>query len=450
MLLLILPHQLYRTTYLNGHINRMKDTIVLWEHPQYFTAYNFNKKKLILHRSSMKYYYDMLKTKKYNVEYVEFQDTFPYDEYIMFDPIDDNVMIRKITKQASNIICSPNFILTKEQYKIYRDKTESIIFNNFYLFFKKEINLYPELKSLDKMNRTKYNKNIKIDTTMPHISKTDTKYITEACIYITKYFPNNCGNIDNMIYPVTHTTAKKWFTNFINTKLKNFGSYEDLVIYNYTDNNNTDNNNTTNSFMYHSVLSSSINIGLLNPNEIIEVLKKVKDTIPLNSFEGYLRQLFWREYQRYTYIYVDFDKNYFGNTKKLNKDWYDGTLGIPPIDKMIIDGFDKGYIHHIGRLMFIGNFMNLSGIAPLQGFKWFMEFSIDSYEWVMKQNVLDMVFFVTGGLTMRRPYISSSNYILQMSNIIKGKWVEEWDELYYRFIKLHHKKLWKFRYYIKL
>ena len=32
-----------------------------------------------------------------------------------------------------------------------------------------------------------------------------------------------------------------------------------------------------------------------------------------------------------------------------------------------------------------------------------MEFSCDSYEWVMYQNVLDMVFFVTGGKTMRKP-----------------------------------------------
>ena len=36
----------------------------------------------------------------------------------------------------------------------------------------------------------------------------------------------------------------------------------------------------------------------------------------------------------------------------------------------------------------------------------YMEFSCDSYEWVMTQNVLDMVFFVSNGKTMRRPYAS--------------------------------------------
>jgi deoxyribodipyrimidine photolyase-related protein len=96
--------------------------------------------------------------------------------------------------------------------------------------------------------------------------------------------------------------------------------------------------------------------------------------------------------------------------------------------------------------MFVGNFMNLSGISPKEGFRWFMEFSIDSYEWVMYQNVYDMVFFVTGGLTMRKPYVTSSNYILKMSDYKKGEWSEKWTELYRKFMKKHKKKLWKFRY----
>ena len=93
--------------------------------------------------------------------------------------------------------------------------------------------------------------------------------------------------------------------------------------------------------------------------------------------------------------------------------------------------------------------MNLSGISPKEGFKWFMEFSCDSYEWVMYQNVYDMVFFVSGGATMRRPYISSSNYISKMSNYKKGDWNDVWDKKYKDFIKKHRKKLLKFRYYFR-
>jgi deoxyribodipyrimidine photolyase-related protein len=99
--------------------------------------------------------------------------------------------------------------------------------------------------------------------------------------------------------------------------------------------------------------------------------------------------------------------------------------------------------------MVIGNFMSLSGIDPREGHKWFMEFAIDSYLWVMHQNVYDMVFFVTGGKTMRRPYMSSSNYILTMSNFKRGEWVQKWNNLYDSFLKNNKTKLWKFRYFFR-
>jgi deoxyribodipyrimidine photolyase-related protein len=232
-----------------------------------------------------------------------------------------------------------------------------------------------------------------------------------------------------------HFTAKKWLTDFIKKRFDNFGPYQDYI----------DKNNDT---LFHSVLSSSINIGLLTPNQIINEVLKYKNTVRLESLEGFIRQLFWREYQRYCYIYFDFKKkNFFKNKKTLGIKWYNGTTKIDPIDDCIKKAFDTGYLHHIERLMVIGNFMNLSGITPKDGYKWFMEFSIDSYDWVMHQNVYDMVFFVSGGKTMRRPYISSSNYILKMSNYKKGKWSDKWNILYKKFIKRHKTKLYKFRYY---
>lgn len=421
--LLILPHQLFNYKIIAKIYNNDKK-IIIYEHPQYFKKYNFNKKKLILHRASMKCYFDYLKKKKFKVDYIEFDKKLPNVDYKYFDPI-DNIKIKGI------MIESPNFILNKDLYQEYRNKTEHFMFNNFYLWSKKELDIYPNLKSQDKLNRDKYTDDIKIPKIPDNSS--DEKYINEAIKYINKNFKNNYGNVNNFIYPISHKNAKKFLKNFLEKKLDNFGPYQDFV-------------KEGESFMFHSILSSSINIGLLNPYEILEELEKYKKNVKINSFEGYLRQLFWREYQRYCYIYADFNKNYFGNKKKLSNKWYTGELGILPIDDLIKSGFDTGYIHHIGRLMFVGNFMNLSGISPKEGFRWFMEFSIDSYEWVMYQNVYDMVFFVTGGETMRKPYASSSNYILKMSNYKKDKWCDVWDDLYLNFMKKNKKKLWKFRY----
>jgi deoxyribodipyrimidine photolyase-related protein len=421
---LIFPNTLFDIKYLDKTYK-----YIIYEHPDFFTKYIFNKKKLILHRASMVYYYDLLKDNDFNVQYIEFNKKLPKNKYSYFDPIN------KI-KINGSMIESPNFLLSKKQYNIYRNKTDKFKFNNFYLWAKKELNLYTELKSLDKFNRKKYNFDIPI-VKVPKLNNIDEHYINMAVKYINKHFKNNYGNCDNVMFPISHTTAKKWLNSFLKNKLSSFGDYQDFI-------------NKDNNFMFHSLLSCLINIGLINPDYIITKLNKYYKLVELNNFEGFLRQLFWREYQRYCYIYVDFNCNYFNNNKKLTKNWYNGTLDIKPVDDLIISGFNTGYIHHIGRLMVIGNFMMLNNISPKEGFKWFMEFSCDSYEWVMYQNVYDMVFFTTGGLTTRKPYITSSNYILKMSNYKKDNWCDTWDELYYNFLKKNKDKLYKFRYYFPL
>lgn len=422
---LILPNQLFEKKYLDK-----KYKYILWEHPHYFNKYKYNKKKLILHYGSMKYYYNYLKKNKYKIKYISQNRNPKINNYYLFDPIDKIKLPGKY-----KILNNPNFLLSKEIYEKYRNKTKKFFFNSFYMFGKKEINVIPNIKSRDKFNRKIPPKNIKIPK-LP-TNKYDKKYINYGINKVNKYYKNNYGNTENFLYPTTHSTAKKWLKNFIKLKFKKFGPYQDYI-------------DKYNNYIFHSILSSSINIGLLNPIDIIKEIMKCKKKIPMNSFEGYIRQLFWREYQRYCYIYYNFEgKNYFGNRKKINNDWYKGTTDIEPIDKCIINGFNTGYLHHIERLMVVGNYMNLCNISPKEGFKWFMEFSCDSYEWVMHQNVYDMVFFVSGGATMRRPYISSSNYIIKMSNYKAGEWSEIWDKKYKKYLKRNKKKLYKFRYYFR-
>lgn len=426
----ILPHQLYNIKNLNVDENNLKNfKYILWEHPHYFTKYNHNKKKLILHYASMLYYYDYLKQKKFNVSYIKFNEKFTSKDYYLFDPIDKINLPNKYT-----FVESPNFLLTTKQYELYRKKTKNFFFNSFYMWGKKQIDMIPNIKSLDKENRNSIPKDLKIPPIPTNNS--DKKYINKAIKLVEKNFPKNCGNTNNFIFPISHKVANNWITHFIKYKLNNFGKYQDAII-------------KENNFLFHSLLSTSINIGLLNP---IDVANKIlKEKVKMNNIEGFIRQLFWREYQRYCYIYFNFtNKSYFPYTiNKLSKEWYNGTTGIKPIDVCINNAFNNGYLHHIERLMVVGNFMVLSNINPKAGHQWFMEFSCDSYEWVMAQNVYDMVFFVSGGKTMRRPYISSSNYVLKMSNYKKEDWCDIWDEKYNTFLKKNKQKLWKYRYFFR-
>mgnify|MGYP001408526308 CR=1 FL=1 len=427
---LILPNQLFDIKYLiKNKITNSEYKITLYEHPQYFTKYKFNKKKLILHYASMKYYKKYLKDNNFKVNLIKFNEKFNLDKYEMFKSADN--LNLKPNKEYYN----PNFLLNKDLHDEYFKKTDKFIFNNFYIWSKKKLNILPNVKSTDKQNRKRMPKDIVIPG-LKKIDKIDNDFIKNTMVDVDKDFTQNYGNTDNFIYPVTHKSAKSFLMDFIKNKFNNFGDYQDYI-------------KKDESYMFHSILSSSINIGLINPIEIINEINKHKNKIPINSYEGYIRQLFWREYQLYCYNYIDYKlalkTPYFNYNNNLNKSWYDGTTGNEIVDDTIIKAFDTGYLHHIERLMVMGNYMNLREITPVDGLKWFIEFSIDSYEWVMYQNVYDMVFFVTTK-TMRKPYITSDNYLLKMSNYKKGNWSEEWKELYNKFLIKNKNKLWKYRY----
>ena len=427
---LVLPHQLFNKKFLSKDFEYL-----LWEHPHYFQKYNYNKKKLMLHRSSMKYYEDYLKKHGFKVKYCEFKTKPKYKDAYMFDCI-DKIEIDDVLQ----VLETPAFLLTKEQYAEYKEKKKEIyMFHWFYMWGKELVDIIPKIKSKDKENRKKLPKGIKIPP-IPS-NKSDKHYIDEARKYVDKHFKKNYGNTEKFVFPVTHSSVHKWYDDFIKKRFKQFGTYQDAI-------------DKDNDFLFHSYMASSMNCGLLTPQEVINKIRKLEKKIPINSYEGYIRQLFWREYQRYCYIYFDFTKkNYFGNKKKLGKEWYTGNVGSEPVDDCIKKAFNQGYLNHIQRLMIMGNYMNLSGIDPWEALRWFIEFSCDSYEWVMYQNVLDMAFCVsggrTGGGTMQKPYISSSNYILKMSNYKKGEWSEKWDKLYHSFLKKHNKKLQPFKYYFR-
>ena len=74
--------------------------------------------------------------------------------------------------------------------------------------------------------------------------------------------------------------------------------------------------------------------------------------------------------------------------------------------------------------------MLLCEIDPDDVYKWFMELFIDAYDWVMVPNIYGMSQFADGGLMSSKPYISSSNYLIKMSNYEKGDWQKTWDGLF--------------------
>ena len=437
--LLIFPNNLFKIKYIPKNLKQ----IFIIEDPLFFgdkeRIENYSKLKLVLHRASMKYYQDYLKENNFSVKYVEYNKVKNYNFIKKYKKIHhfelaDHLLKKRLQNSLSKTqelitYDSPLFLLTLDdlsEYQKHKGKTKTFFHKHFYDWQLKKLDIPYISKSYDTENRNAVPKNMD----MPSVPKNDnnSEYVKEAKKYINKNFSKNYGDVDNFVFPITHKTSKKWIKKFLKERLNNFGTYQDAIL-------------EKQSFMFHSLLAPMINIGLIAPKDLInytiKYYEKHKKEVKINNFEGFIRQVIgWREYERMLYQ-LDYDNqvssNYFGNSRKLDKKWYNGTTGIKPIDDTIKKAFTNGYLHHIERLMVMLNFMVLSKIHPLEIYKWFMEFSCDSYDWVMVGNVYGMGYFSTN--TMRKPYLSTSNYILKMSDYKKdGHWNEIWDSLFYNFL----------------
>lgn len=453
---LVFPHQLFRE---NPSLDKSRQVFLI-EDPLFFGdiryPLKFHKKKLIFHRASMKFYEDYLTQNGYDVIYLQYS-SFKEDRRsnyltvffnkmkvssIHYTHVTDYILEKRINRMGKELqkklikYPTPMFLSDEEWMREYFSSQKNYLMASFYTEQRKRLNILIENEkpvggkwSFDDDNRKKLPKGLEI----PRINfPEDTEYEIEAIDYVEKHFPKNPGDGFDFIYPVTYEQAQNWLEDFLENRFKLFGDYEDAI-------------NKDETYLFHSVLTPMLNSGLLTPSEVIEKALAFagKNKIPLNSHEGFIRQIIgWREYMRAIYLIegVKERKTNFWKFYKVMPDaFYNATTGVEPVDKVIKRVLDKAYTHHIERLMILGNFMLLCEINPDEVYKWFMEMFIDSYDWVMVPNVYGMSQYADGGLICTKPYISSSNYIRKMSNYENGDWCEIWDALYWRFIHKHKK-----------
>ncbi len=428
----ILPNQLFEEHPCLSGKDPEEIEVYLVEEGRYFTDFNFHKKKLILHRASMKAYEEYLLGRGYRVRYVEYKrewrEMVAGRRIHIVDPC-DNKVLSSLPKEAV-LYDTPGFIGGDLK------KSKKYLMGNYYKEQRRRLDILMEegkplggVWSFDRENRKKLPK----DHRCPSISTYESTYVEEARGYVERNFPRNPGDGKDFIYPVTFGDARRWLDEFIEERLSLFGDYEDAIV-------------EDEEFLYHSVLSPLLNIGLLTPREVVERVLEAPD-IHLNSREGFIRQVIgWREFIRQIYLLEgerERSSNYFGNRGKLPKSFYRGTTGILPVDNVIGKVLKNAYSHHIERLMVLGNYMLLEGYHPHEIYKWFMEMYIDAYDWVMVPNIYGMSQFADGGVFATKPYISSSNYILKMSDFERRPWCDKWDELYWEFLEKHEEKLRK-------
>lgn len=455
-LTVILGNQLFPLVY---YKEAKEHHIFMAEDHELCTHFKYHKHKLLLFLVAMRRYRDELLDKGFNVTYRELPEKdlkkTSYLEalkefikkrgvtHLHLYEIEDKFFEDKIYDLAKSqkvelvIKEGPLFLVTRPEFREYLDSVKKPFMKTFYERLRKKHQVLMENDkpvggkfSFDADNRNKLP--AKVDPP-PLISRNpqDIPHFKDLAQIIEKQFPNHPGTTENFWPATSRREALSVLDRFIKERLPSFGTYQDAIT-------------SRSDFVFHSVVSPYINMGLILPEEVIQKVEKeyyANKNIPLNSAEGFIRQVLgWREFVRG--IYQEFDEvqqteNFWNHQRKLTSSWYEATTGIPPLDDAINKANRLGYNHHIERLMVVSNLMLLCQIHPQEVYRWFMEMFIDSSDWVMGPNVFGMGQFSDGGIFATKPYISGSNYLLKMSDYKKGDWCDVVDGLYWKFISDH-------------
>jgi deoxyribodipyrimidine photolyase-related protein len=418
--------------------------------------------KLVYHRATMKEYTQWLenvcKKKGIAVVYVPFSNAkgiykkYANDTCYGYEVFDYEVEAT-IEKENPNFIWmnSKNFLLTRDEMTAITLRRH----NAFYAAQRKRLDILMMTDgktpiggkfSFDAENRKK------LDSFSDPLGGVTNNFITkDAYNYVKKHFPDNYGDYDVLYYPVSREDALNSLKLFITKKLLNF-TYQDAI---YKPNGGD--LSFADATLYHSVLSPMLNIGLLTDTDILQAMKKPMALVKrvftsgtaaekkehyqlLCSIEGFIRQIIgWRQYMLYIYVNNPdiIYENFMKYKKKINeKVHWEGTTGITPVDDAIKKIKKYAYAHHIERLMILGNYTFMSGYHPYEVYRMFMCWTIDAYDWVMASNIFTMSQFATATSYTTKPYYSSANYIIGMSNYKKNEpWVAKFNEIYDNFKK---------------
>ena len=263
---------------------------------------------------------------------------------------------------------------------------------------------------------------------------------------IIKYLPELPGFWGDFKWPIHRQQALDALQDFIDHRLAQFGDFQDAMW-------------TGEDWLYHALLSSSLNLKLLNPREVIHAAEHAfkQGKAPINAVEGFIRQILgWREFVRGLYWqhrdqWLHFNALEAHNT--LPEFYWHGQTQMRCLQESLRPVLNQGYGHHIQRLMVTGLFALLWQTKPQQVHEWYLAMYVDAVAWVEIPNTLGMGQYADGGIVGSKPYIASGAYINRMSNYCQhcrykptessGDQACPFTSLYWNFIETHQPLLSK-------
>ncbi len=453
--LILYPHQLFALEHLPA-----VDNIMLVEEPLLFGVdpeyrQRIHKQKLILMRASMRRYaQEVLWPANYKVDYIELdvfmqatdllQKVKRYDRVYMFDPCNEILTTRLLQARremgeqapAIEFLPSPNFYLKEQEVRQYFSERHSHPFDEFYQWQRERFNILIEEYKPVGGQWMLAAKPAKKDEQLPTFGVFGSnEWIHDATVYVQKHFPENPGSTD-CIWPTSHEEAAKWLDDFVKHRLDGYGPHVDRF-------------DSQAPWLFHSVLSSSLNIGLLSPQQVVSAAlqRHAQKPVPLESLELFVRQVLGqREFIRGVSLMGSASMrqaNPLKATRRMTLAWYQGTTGLPVFDDVVRRVLAKGYASHNERLLVAGTLMIICEIAPIDIYQWFSELFVDAQDWALVPHIYSLSQFADNTTLVGGPFICDSKTLIDKSDYQEGEWTNVWDGLYWRFVEKHRAVLQK-------
>lgn len=324
------------------------------------------------------------------------------------------------TKIALDVRPDKHFFCGIDEFQAYAGDKKRLVMEDFYRTMRKRYNVLlsdsgePEggAWNFDKENRKTFGRMGPANMEPPLKFALDGT--TEEVIELVQQrYADHPGSLEDFDLPVNRQQATAMLEHFIESSLPHFGAFEDAMW-------------TGEPFLYHSRLSSSLNMHLLSARECVAAAVDAyrRGAAPINSVEGYVRQILgWREfthgiYWRHMPQYVHL--NHFKCEMDVPSFYWDGETDMRCMRETMQHILRHGYAHHIQRLMVVGLFAMLLGVEPRKFHDWHLAMYLDAIDWVSLPNALGMSQYGDGGIVGTKPYCASGNYINKMSNYCGG------------------------------
>ncbi|PSP67735.1 cryptochrome/photolyase family protein [Halobacteriales archaeon QH_8_67_27] len=389
----------------------------------------YHHHKLTLVFSAMRHFRDELRAAGYEVEYIR-TDSFADGLATYFErhPADTLVAMRSPSHRSGDrfrdlvddaggdleLVDNELFCSTREAFDEWVDgDDDSFRHEAFYRWMRREsgVLLRPDGTPVgDEWNLDDANQEFPPDDwEAPPAPAPEVDDLTaEVAEWVATEF-DTWGATDDFRWPVTRDEALAALDHFVTERLPEFGPYQDAI-------------RADDWAMAHALLSPAVNLGLLHPWEAVTAIEsayEAREDVPLNSAEGAIRQfLGWREFMRHVYRHAMpelADANQLGAERDLPEFYWSGETDMHCVASTVADVAERGYSHHIQRLMVLANFATLWGVDPKQLNEWFHATYVDAYHWVTTPNVVEMGSY-GHGVFATKPYVSSASYVDRMSD----------------------------------